>query len=476
MFKVLDIFCGCGGFSLGFEQAGFNVKYAIDNWEKCKETFEYNHPNTEFILSDIKDLNPEDFKDIDIIIGSPPCQQFSIANKNPDPDKGMELIIEFLRFIKEINPKYWIMENVPNVSRYLKWRIIDFNIPRILILNSANYGVPQKRKRCFAGNYIVPKANHSRLGCINLFGEIIEKWRTVWDAIGDIMFIEPNQNTDPRDYELKESFFKRHGLLDLDKPSKQIITKDDFALIPNHNEKTTEWMQNSVGKNGTFDPILLSKEKPSPTLTTQGTSSRGGRGRANVFMIKVPNYFGYESSQKSMEKQVKQGKYGTAKSKLININKPSKTLLCGNKDQGPIIDLQNHRCFDNMKNINYESANREILLNKPSSVITSKDRCKKKLPILSDQRNPESSKAHSPFYSSKFPARVLTGFPHTIMKNKEKKYRRLTVRECARLQSFPDNFIFFGSLSSQYKMVGNAVPPLVACALAKTIKENESEV
>ena len=420
MFKILDLFCGCGGFSLGFEQAGFKVKYAIDNWEKCKETFEYNHPNTKFILSDIKDINPEDFKDIDIVIGSPPCQQFSIANKNPDPDKGMELIIEFLRFIKEINPKYWIMENVPNVLRYLKWRIIDFNIPRILILNSANYGVPQKRKRCFAGNYIVPKATHSKLGGINLFGESIERWRIVLDTIGDIMFIEPNQNTKPREYELKESFFKRHGLLDLNKPSKQITTKDDFALIPNH--------------------------------------------------------FGYRSLQTTMRKQLNQGKYGTARNKLININKPSKTLLCGNKDQGPIIDLQNHQCFDNMKDINYESANREILLNKPSSVITSKDRCKKKLPILSDQRNPEKSKAHSPFYSSKFPARTITNSPHSIIKNGNKRYRRLTVRECARLQSFPDNFIFFGSLSAQYKMVGNAVPPLMAYTLAITIKENESEV
>jgi len=333
-------------------------------------------------------------------IGS--CQQFSVANMNPDPNKGMELIYEFLRFVKTIKSKYWIMENVPGVLKYLKWRITDFNIPRILILNSANYGVPQKRKRCFAGNYIVPKATHSKLGGINLFGETIKRWKTVWDAIGDIMFIEPNQNTDPRDYELKDSFFKRHGSLDLDKPSKQITTKDDFALLPNH---------------------------------------------------------------------------------------------------------QN---FNNIKYINYESANREISLNKPSSVITSKDRCKKKLPILSDQRSPEKSKAHSPFYSSKFPARTLTGSPHTIMKytdainNKEydintpsqvirqipfkwldgkplkqkengqalfSKYRRLTVRECARLQSFPDDFVFFGSLSTQYKMVGNAVPPLMAYALAQAIKK-----
>ncbi|GAI30263.1 unnamed protein product [marine sediment metagenome] len=137
---------------------------------------------------------PEDFKNIEIIIGSPPCQEFSVANNNPNINKGMELIKEFLKWIEIINPKFWIMENVPQTTNYLKKRIKDFNFHRILVLNSANYGVPQKRKRCFAGKYGVPIPTHSKIGQINLLGEELKQWRTVLDAIGNIMDIKPNQS------------------------------------------------------------------------------------------------------------------------------------------------------------------------------------------------------------------------------------------------------------------------------------------
>lgn len=354
--KVLDLFCGCGGFSLGFEQTGHQIKYAIDNWEGCEYTFEHNHPNTEFILEDIYELNPSDFKNIDIIIGSPPCQEFSYANRNPDPDKGMNLVNEFLAWIKIIKPKYWIMENVPGIMKYLKKRIVNFKIPLIKNFNCADFGVPQKRKRCFSGDYSIPFPTHNKIGQRNITGEMLKKWITVFDAIGDIMIINPNQNTKPRDYELRESFFKKHGSLELNKPSKLVTTKDDFALIPNH------------------------------------------------------------------------------------------------------------YCFDNMKYIHYESTNREVVLDKPSAVITSKDRCKKKLEILN---------AHSYNNKSGKPTNTLNEPNQTIcavspgLGNGTKLYRRLTVRECARLQSFPDDFEFFGSLSSQYKMIGNAVPPLMAYHLGK---------
>lgn len=363
--KVLDLFCGCGGFSSGFEQAGFKVKYGIDNSKLVRETFEYNHPNTEFILSDVRDMIPEDFKNIEIIIGSPPCQEFSVTNNNPNINKGMELIKEFLRWIEIINPKFWIMENVPQTTNYLKKRIKDFNFHRILVLNSANYRVPQKRKRCFAGKYRIPIPTHSKIGQINLLGEELKQWRTVLDAIGNIMDIKPNQSLELGWFENSKKWRRRYKPLDLNKPTHTIRTK----MSEHH-----------------------------------------------------------------------------------------------------YIEIPNHECFNNMKEINYESTNREIKLNKPSTVITSKDRCKKKLPILSDQRSPTTSKGNSPFYSLDRSARTITSFPHSIMKDKKKVYRRLTVRECARLQSFPDDFIFFGSLSSQYKMVGNAVPPLMAYNLAKAIR------
>lgn len=363
--KVLDLFCGCGGFSFGFEQAGYQIKYAIDNWKGCQETFEYNHKNCEFILSDIKEENPENFKGkIDGVIGGPPCQEFSNANNNPNPNKGMENINEFLKWIMILKPKFWLMENVPGVMKHL--RTNNIKIPKIKIFNCADYGVPQKRKRCFSGLYKTPFPTHNKIAQQTITGIKLKKWVTVLEAIGDIMFREPNQNTEPRSYELREAFFKKHGSLDLKKPSKQITTKDDFALIPNH------------------------------------------------------------------------------------------------------------ECFNNMKDINYESANREIKLKEPAAVITSKDRCKKKLEIeFSQVRNPFTSGGNSNFYNPDNPARTITNYPHSIVKKKENKiYRRLTVRECARLQSFPDDFKFFGALSNQYKMVGNAVPPLMAYRLGKALKIN----
>ena len=409
------MFCGCGGFSYGFEQAGHHVKYAIDNWKGCQETFEYNHSNSEFILSDVKDQNPEDFRGkVEVLLGGPPCQEFSNANNNPDPNKGMKNVIEYLKWVEILKPKFWLMENVPGIVKYLK-NLRNLKIPIIKIFNCADFGVPQKRKRCFSGKYLIPWPTHNYIAQHTLLGIYLEKWRTVYDAIGDIMIIEPNQNTEPRDYELRDSFFKKHGSLDINQPSKQVTTKDDFALIPNHDE-------------------ILYKDK----LSTE------------IFNKKHPPQ---------------------------QLDKPASTLNASRSFHRNEFWLINHDCFDNMKDINYESANRGIKLGEPAAVITSKDRCKKKLEIeLSQVRNPFTSGGNSNFYNANDPARTITNDPHSIVQKKESKiYRRLTVRECARLQSFPDNFIFYGSKSSQYKMVGNAVPPLMAYHFAKTIKSEVCE-
>lgn len=410
--KGLDLFCGAGGFSTGFIKAGFEVKYGIDNDLKVKETFEYNHPNTEFILSNIEELDPNDFKDIDIIIGSPPCQQFSNANNNPDPNLGMELVNEFIKWVKILKPKFWIMENVPGVMKFLKWRIKDFRMPRIKILNCANYGVPQTRKRCFAGRYKIPKRTHSKYPYnYDIFGEKIKKWVTVYEAIGDIMFLNPHQKII---IERSEKFAKKYKCK-LNKVSNQVTTKDDCLLLSNH--------QN------------------------------------------------YNSSQKAMEKQ-RNSKNSIARNKFLSMDKPSNTVICNEKDQGPII--KNHQLeICNSWSLNNKGNHPNNQLDEPNQCLT-----KSPPPIIQKYTDAINNKEYNIDKPSKnirqIPFKWLDGKPLAQKANNQakfNKYRRLTVRECARLQSFPDDFIFFGSLSAQYKMVGNAVPVLMAKRLAEAIKK-----
>lgn len=196
----MDLFSGVGGFSLGFELAGFDVVYAVDCWEKVKKTFKKNHPNTEFIHAKVEELNPHDFKDeIDFLIGSPPCQNLSISNPNKVIEKGMKNIHAFLKWVKIIQPKWWIMENVDNAYTYIVERCKDYDLPMVQVLNSANYGVPQVRRRVIVGNYIIPRQTHFKKrhvldrSILDYTDQKYRKWNSVRDAIKDIMEIKPNQ-------------------------------------------------------------------------------------------------------------------------------------------------------------------------------------------------------------------------------------------------------------------------------------------
>lgn len=223
MLNVLDFCCGCGGFSKGFADAGFKIKYAIDNWKLCRETYEYNFPDTEFILSDVTELNPEDFSKVDGLIGSPPCKNISKASSNFDLKKAMRLVSIFLNWVYVIRPSFWIMENVETIMKYLKIYKNLPKIPIIKILNCADFGVPQIRKRCFSGNYITPKPIHNNNQLTNLLGTPFKKWVIIEDAIKDLLTI----NTEHR-YKLSLSspaMIKKHPFQRLDKIAYTIKTK-----------------------------------------------------------------------------------------------------------------------------------------------------------------------------------------------------------------------------------------------------------
>lgn len=160
---VVDLFCGCGGFSEGFRQAGFEIVLGVDIWEIACKSFEANFPEAEVWQEDVTKLKPEDIPKADVLIGGPECKDFSVANtayimrgerkKKPD----MSQIKAFLRIAKSGRFKYWIMENVPPVRKLLPGL-------RCRILNSADFGTPQSRKRAFFGNYPLPPKHPSKPG------------------------------------------------------------------------------------------------------------------------------------------------------------------------------------------------------------------------------------------------------------------------------------------------------------------------
>ena len=163
-YNVIDLFCGCGGFSLGFERAGFNVLLGIDVWNDALNTFKHNHKNSDTLQADLSTLSPEQIlpllknQKIDVIIGGPPCQGFSVAGKRIVDDIRNKLYKNFVRFVGFFKPKAFVMENVPNIlsigDGVVKESIIkDFAelgySVEYKVLTASDYGVPQNRRRAF---------------------------------------------------------------------------------------------------------------------------------------------------------------------------------------------------------------------------------------------------------------------------------------------------------------------------------------
>jgi DNA (cytosine-5)-methyltransferase 1 len=201
--KVIDFFCGAGGFSEGFKQMGYEIVYGYDHWKPAVDTYNHNfnlYCEPKNILEFKNTIHEIDnIPNTEIIIGSPPCVSFSSSNKSGNADKslGVELTETFLRIVavKKHQPnsilKAWFMENVVNSKRYLQteytfkdlglteWanknRISPLKIAIALyensaIINSADYGSFQARKRVISGEIIkkgkliIPEATHSEDG------------------------------------------------------------------------------------------------------------------------------------------------------------------------------------------------------------------------------------------------------------------------------------------------------------------------
>ena len=215
--KVVDLFCGCGGISLGFQLAGFEIVAAYDKWEAAIKVYRQNFNHTADILdlsnveassSIIKSLNP------DMIVGGPPCQDFSSAGKrNEDGGRG-DLTINYAQIINIVRPKWFVMENVARITKTQKlveakeiFKRAGYGLSQ-QVLDASRCGVPQQRKRFF----LIGKL-HEMDGFMEPFilENLAEKQMTLRDYFGNNLGIDFYYRH-PRSY-------ARRGIFSIDEPS-----------------------------------------------------------------------------------------------------------------------------------------------------------------------------------------------------------------------------------------------------------------
>jgi DNA (cytosine-5)-methyltransferase 1 len=200
---VISLFSGCGGLDLGFEQANFKVAFANDIDKSLNETYELNH-KLKLDNRSIEDLKGKDLPEADGIIGGPPCQSWSLAGKMLGAkDKRGMLFFEYVRVIREKQPKFFVAENVPGIVSSA--HIAEFKKLLALfeeagyaisykVLDARDYGVPQERKRVIIVGYRndlglkfqFPHPTHSKQGGKTIDGRQMQKYVTLKEAIADL--------------------------------------------------------------------------------------------------------------------------------------------------------------------------------------------------------------------------------------------------------------------------------------------------
>ncbi len=215
--KAVDLFCGCGGLSLGFKKAGFDVVAAYDKWKPALDVYQKNFDHTaeELDLSDV----PLSSKTIaalspDIIIGGPPCQDFSSAGKRDEDGGRGDLTVNYAEIISKVRPRWFVMENVARIvktQKFVKAKEIfkkaGYGICQY-VLDASLCGVPQKRKRFF-----LIGALGEEDGFLDeiINGGLAEKSMTMREYFGDSLGLEYYYRH-PRSY-------VRRGIFSIDEPS-----------------------------------------------------------------------------------------------------------------------------------------------------------------------------------------------------------------------------------------------------------------
>ncbi|OQY48811.1 MAG: DNA (cytosine-5-)-methyltransferase [Anaerolineaceae bacterium 4572_78] len=218
--KVIDLFAGCGGMSLGFMNAGCELCASYDNWQAAINVHKKNFSHPIFkvdLYHGLENISTFQKHEPDIIIGGPPCQDFSSAGKRNESLGRANLTIIFAQIVCQVKPTWFVMENVPRIVKtktYLKtWQIFqNANYQLVEIFLDASFcGVPQKRKRLF----LIGKLNQD-IGRLNYLLEknLTKHPMSVREYLGDSISVN-HYYRHPRSY-------KRRGIFSIDEPSPTI--------------------------------------------------------------------------------------------------------------------------------------------------------------------------------------------------------------------------------------------------------------
>ncbi len=386
-----DLFCGAGGLSLGFQRAGFKIAFANDINEEYSRTYQLNHPGTRFFAKSIEGLTAAEIlkttgatkTDVDVLIGGPPCQGFSInAPKRSLHDDRNHLFKEYGRLVLEgIRPKVIVMENVPGMisleggdvirAIYALFEGAGYRMNH-MILCAAHYGIPQERWRLF------------------FIGTLLK---------GEITFPEPTH------YAPVRANFT--GGRDLTWLKAVQNGNNQFRLFGKHLKPFTT-VRDAIG------------DLP-PLSTREGAEEMPYGQRALTSYQRVLRY----------------------RSKVLYNH------IAGILSPQNLQRLQFIKPGGSWRDIPYEL-----------------------LPTgMKQARRSDHTRRYGRLDPDGLSGTVLTKCdPHWGSFFHYEQDRALTVREAARIQSFPDTFRFFGSRVSQYEQVGNAVPPMLAQKLGEHIR------
>lgn len=216
--RVIDLFCGCGGLSYGFQKEGFEIVAAYDNWSKAITVYNNNfiHKAT---LQDITTLESKSIKKLrpDIIIGGPPCQDYSSAGKRDESLGRANLTLIFAQLVCDVKSKWFVMENVDRIAKSTtlpkairKYKESGYGLTQI-VLDASRCGVPQKRKRFFLIGELYGKDDFLKDALIS---QQSSKSMSIYDYLGDELKTEYY-------YRHPRSYFRR-GIFSIYEPSPTI--------------------------------------------------------------------------------------------------------------------------------------------------------------------------------------------------------------------------------------------------------------